>query len=291
MFLLAGIAAAVLTAHRAHAEPDSAAPSLACTVAKTWIEKSVCGSDRLIDLDLQVTLAYARLLRGTDRPGKRALETEQRQWWRTRDACKGEADLSGCLASLYEQRLAWLDSRIAAGGGNVVPLAGPASAAKEPKPDRARGIDATATPSTTSLPGASPETALAARTADPAAAPAADADPPWSRDLGRYGRALTACREESPAPIAKVLVAWPSAAQDVIGARLVDVEKHEWVCIAHVDGHRVVRFGAPDSGETLPEAGPVLHVGARRPPRGCPRPAPVLDPQGRTAGWLTESDC
>ena len=43
----------------------SATPSFLCSKGKTWVEKTICGSERLSELYLELATVYARLLRVT----------------------------------------------------------------------------------------------------------------------------------------------------------------------------------------------------------------------------------
>ena len=121
--------------------------------------------------------------------------------------------------------------------------------------------------------------------------PIANAGRGWTRELSKYQKALRACREESTVAVGKVLVAWPTGDDEAsVGARLVDWNLKEWVCIAHADGHKVFRFEARDPQEVLPPSGPVYHLAARAPP-GCKTATQVLDVTGKAAGWISEADC
>ncbi|MFN0313806.1 MAG: lysozyme inhibitor LprI family protein [Burkholderiales bacterium] len=86
-------------------------PSFLCTKATTWIEKTICGSDRLSELDLELAAVYARLLRGTDTGAKRTLESEQRKWWGERAQCQKIADPAVCIEHTYTTRISHLKAR------------------------------------------------------------------------------------------------------------------------------------------------------------------------------------
>jgi uncharacterized protein len=113
----------------------------------------------------------------------------------------------------------------------------------------------------------------------------------WTRDLSRYQRALRACREESPNPVARLMVAWPAGDGESVGLHLVDWQLKEYVCIAHIEGHKVFRFEARQPGETLPAPGPVYHIGGDTPPARCPSATQVLDVNGKSVGWISDGDC
>jgi len=89
----------------------AAAPSFLCSKAASWVEKTVCASERLSSLDLEVASAYATLLRSAGAAGQRELSAEQQRWWAERDRCRRQAESPGCLEQRYAQRLAELKAR------------------------------------------------------------------------------------------------------------------------------------------------------------------------------------
>jgi uncharacterized protein len=91
----------------AHAGP----PSFLCSKAKTWLEKTVCKSDRLSALDLETAVAYARVLKVVSGSAERAFTAEQNKFWAARNACQKEKDPVDCLAGRYEARIAELKGR------------------------------------------------------------------------------------------------------------------------------------------------------------------------------------
>jgi uncharacterized protein len=226
----------------------AATPSFVCGKATGWVEKTVCGSDRLSELDLQLAVAYARMLKMLNGQGRKSLESEQRAWWASRNECRKASEPAACLEGRYEARIGALESRPDYPGEAV-----------------AKNVE---------LP---PESIAAAGRG-------------WTRELSKYQRALRACREESSVAIGKILVAWHAAEGASIGARLVDWNLKEWVCEAHLDGHKVFRFEARDPAEQLPDSGPVYHLGAKA-PSGCRAATQVLDVNGKPAGWISEADC
>jgi uncharacterized protein len=113
----------------------------------------------------------------------------------------------------------------------------------------------------------------------------------WTRDLSRYQRALRACREETPNPVARLMVAWSAGDGESVGLHLVDWQMKEYVCIAHIEGHKVFRFEPRAAGEVLPPPGPVYHIGGDAPPAGCPSATQVLDVNGRSVGWISDANC
>lgn len=224
-------------------------PSYLCTKAKSWVEKTVCASERLSNLDLQLAVARSRMLKGLRPEGVRTLESEQRQWWASLTECRTASDPAACLAGRYEHRIAAIASR----------------------------------PDLPAAPTASRE--------DDAIAPIATAGHGWTRDLSRYRRALRACREEAPKPVGKLLVAWPAGDGESVGLHLMDWNMKEYVCVAHLEGHKVFRFEERGPGETLPPPGPVYHIGGVSPPARCKNATQVLDVNGKSVGWISDADC
>lgn len=113
----------------------------------------------------------------------------------------------------------------------------------------------------------------------------------WTRALSSYQKALRACNEESPAPIGKLLVAWPTDDPDSVALRVVDWNLKEWVCIAHREGHKVFRYEASDGASGMPAPGPVYHLGGDKPPPRCSGATQVVDVNGKPVGWISDKDC
>jgi uncharacterized protein len=86
-------------------------PSFLCSRAKTWLEKTVCASDRLSDLDLELATVYARLLQVTAGEPQKKLSAEQNRFWASRNDCRKKPDPSGCLDALYSERIDALRAR------------------------------------------------------------------------------------------------------------------------------------------------------------------------------------
>jgi len=86
-------------------------PSFLCSKAKTWLEKTVCASDRLSELDLELATVYARLLRVTTGETQKKLTAEQNRFWATRNDCRAKPDPVACLDTLYADRIATLRAR------------------------------------------------------------------------------------------------------------------------------------------------------------------------------------
>ena len=89
----------------------AATPSFLCSKAKTWVEKTICASDRLSALDLELAAVYARMLQVTSGESERSLTAEQRRWWATRDECRRESSPQECLELRYTMRIGALRSR------------------------------------------------------------------------------------------------------------------------------------------------------------------------------------
>jgi uncharacterized protein len=89
----------------------AATPSFLCTQARTWVEKTICASERLSDLDLELATAYARLLRVASPAGEKSLAAEQQRWWAKRDECRRQAEPVTCLDTRYVARIAELKAR------------------------------------------------------------------------------------------------------------------------------------------------------------------------------------
>jgi uncharacterized protein YecT (DUF1311 family) len=100
-FLLALLCGAGLAAH-------AGTPSFLCSKAKSWTEKTICASDRLSDLDLELASAYARLLRTTTGEQQKALTRGQTKWWASREECRKTKDPTTCLEERYTSRIAAL---------------------------------------------------------------------------------------------------------------------------------------------------------------------------------------
>lgn len=248
-FLRVALPAAVLVAGLVSAGSAGADPSFVCRKVKSWTEKTVCASPRLSELDLQLAVARAKLLKSANRDGQKVLDAEQQAWWNKLSDCRTASDPAACLTDRYTHRIAALESR-----------------PEFPPPGSRHHVDDTIVPIAIDGRG-------------------------WTRDLSRYQRALRACREESPTPIAKLMVAWPSGDGESVGLHLVDWQLKEYVCIAHIEGHKVFRFEPRMPGETLPPPGPVYHIGGDTPPARCPGATQVLDVSGKSVGWISDGNC
>jgi len=86
-------------------------PSFLCSKAKTWLEKTVCASDRLSALDLELAVAYARVLKVVSGSTETAFTKEQNKFWAARSACQKDKDPTTCLEDRYVGRIAELKGR------------------------------------------------------------------------------------------------------------------------------------------------------------------------------------
>jgi len=77
----------------------ASATSFDCTKATTAIEKKICGSTKLSVLDSRLGDIYIAALKKTS--DVKALKQQQRDWLKTRNACKDNA----CLTEQYQQRI------------------------------------------------------------------------------------------------------------------------------------------------------------------------------------------
>jgi uncharacterized protein YecT (DUF1311 family) len=87
---------------------QAATPSFVCSKAKTWTEKTICASERLSELDLELAVAYARLLRTTAGEQQKALTRGQTKWWAAREECRKTKEPTICLEERYTSRIAAL---------------------------------------------------------------------------------------------------------------------------------------------------------------------------------------
>ncbi|MCW5620355.1 MAG: hypothetical protein KIS79_04530 [Burkholderiales bacterium] len=90
---------------------QAATPSFLCTRATTWVEKTICGSERLSTLDLELATVYAHLLRTATPQTERELTASQRHWWGLRAQCRMQTDGQDCLRQRYDERIAQLKAR------------------------------------------------------------------------------------------------------------------------------------------------------------------------------------
>lgn len=92
-------------------QASAATPSFVCSQAKTWVEKTICASDRLSELDLKLAVSYARALKGSRNEERKTLESDQKMWWAARETCRKAADAHQCLEERYVGRISAIEGR------------------------------------------------------------------------------------------------------------------------------------------------------------------------------------
>ena len=90
---------------------SAATPSFVCSKAKSWLEKTICASDRLSELDMDMALSYSRMLHAVSGNAEKAFSAEQRRWWAARTTCEKDKDPPHCLEARYEARIAEVKAR------------------------------------------------------------------------------------------------------------------------------------------------------------------------------------
>jgi uncharacterized protein len=228
---------------------SAATPSFLCSKAKTWVEKTICASDRLSELDLELAVDYARILKVLSGDAEKAFTAEQRKWWGDRGSCQKESDPSGCLERRYKARIAELTGR-------------PDYPGDQPRPRE-----------------------------EFSEALIKEAGKGWSQNMSVYMRAIRACAAEAkPAPRA-VLAVWTEEEGELVLMRLRGAAGEELVCIAKKDGKQP-NARTREPAETLPDAGPVLWLGAGAAPKeACGKPVQVIDTDDTPVGWLADGKC
>lgn len=89
----------------------AATPSFLCSKARTWVEKTICASERLSVLDLELATVYARVLRVATPATEKTLSAEQQRWWARREECHRQPNSGQCLDTRYVERIAELMAR------------------------------------------------------------------------------------------------------------------------------------------------------------------------------------
>ena len=89
----------------------AAAPSFLCSKAKSWTEKTICASDRLSALDLDLALVRSRMLDVLSGDAAKKFAAEYNTWWINLAECRTELDPDTCLAALYQTRIVEVRSR------------------------------------------------------------------------------------------------------------------------------------------------------------------------------------
>lgn len=250
----------------------AATASFMCNKAKGWLQTTICASDQLADLDLELAVAYARMLRVTKGTARHTLDAEQRSWSERRNECKEASDPPACLEDRYRHQIAALESRPDYPGERRPP---PADLPPDPIAAAGRGWTRELSKYQRAIracreeaPNPLSKALVVWRAGDdgtrPPGSPKGAAPPPGVSNEVRVG--------------------------DVFGMRLVDWQQKEWTCMAHADGHKVFHFRARDPEASLPDAGPVYHLDVVRPP-ACRAATQVLDVNGKPAGWISDADC
>ena len=228
---------------------SAATPSFLCSKAKTWVEKTICASDRLSELDMELAMDYARMLKVLSGDGEKTFTSEQRKWWAERGTCQKDADPSGCLERRYQARITALTLR-------------PDYPGDQPRPRE-----------------------------EFSEALIKEAGKGWSQNMSVYMRAIRACLAKAkPAPRA-VLAAWTEEEGELVLMRLRGAVGEDLVCTAKKDGAQS-NMRAREPAETLPDAGPVLWLGAGAAPQeACGKPVQVIDTDDTPVGWLADGKC
>ena len=228
---------------------ESATPSFLCSKAKSWVEKTICASDRLSELDMDLATEYARMLKVLTGDAEKALNTEQRKWWAERGTCQKQPDPGACLEKRYQARITELTGRADYPGD-------------QPRPRE-----------------------------EFSEALIKEAGKGWSQHASQYMKAIRACISKTkPAPRA-VLTAWSEEEGELIAMRLRGAAGEDLVCVAKKDGTQA-NVRTREAVETLPDAGPVLWLGAAGAPKeACGKSVQVIDTDDTPVGWLAEASC
>jgi len=89
----------------------AAMPSFVCNKAKSWTEKTVCASDRLSVLDLELALARSRMLDVLTGDAGKKFTAAHGSWWAGLGQCRQDKDPNECLEARYAARIAEIKSR------------------------------------------------------------------------------------------------------------------------------------------------------------------------------------
>jgi uncharacterized protein YecT (DUF1311 family) len=89
-----------------HFHPPPTGPSFDCQIARSQIERAICGNPTLAKLDLEMADLYAQMVVSYDTVGHREqLRTLQRAWLARRGVeCPDEPDQVRCLAAKYRRQ-------------------------------------------------------------------------------------------------------------------------------------------------------------------------------------------
>ena len=98
-----------------HSTALAAQPSFDCGKAGNALEKAICNSSSLAQLDNRMAKVYAQVLNsvGKARAERNQVKQSQRQWLKKRSTCvNGSSVDEGCLAKLYQDRISELAAQI-----------------------------------------------------------------------------------------------------------------------------------------------------------------------------------
>jgi uncharacterized protein len=90
---------------------SAATPSFLCSKAKSWVEKTICASQRLSELDLELAVVRSRMLDGLNGDAEKAFTAEHGKWWANLAQCRKDKDPQSCLEGRYEARIKEITSR------------------------------------------------------------------------------------------------------------------------------------------------------------------------------------
>jgi uncharacterized protein len=161
----------------------AASPSFDCSKAAAPVERLICSSDALAELDAKLSAIFRDIREKQDEQSRTASLAEQRRWLQSRlSEChipaSGEFpavagnDARHCLTDLYTARIAALDAQEnSATSPPATPSAAPTAA--KPAPSVAAQAPAAANPAAPTAPKPAPPVAASAAAAADAPAPAA----------------------------------------------------------------------------------------------------------------------
>ncbi len=91
-----------------HAGNRTSQPSFDCQKDHGEAEVAICGDSELIELDVELSAHYSRLLATLSGQTRSALITEERDWIRARNACRKD---KFCLSQTYNIRIQALNAK------------------------------------------------------------------------------------------------------------------------------------------------------------------------------------
>lgn len=87
---------------------NASSPSFDCTRADTLIQRTICGSERLADLDVTVSALYSRVTQKRSAM-KAQITAGQKEWIRGTESLCGGENIVDCLEDRYKQRVIYLN--------------------------------------------------------------------------------------------------------------------------------------------------------------------------------------